>query len=108
MAFIFGFVLSVSGVVGLVLGSGLSYKLRPRFPWVDPVICGLGLVVSAPFLFVAIGMAADSIVQAFVLVAIGETFLNMNWAIVVDLAMVRGRLHISESKFIVESTFSLK
>ena len=26
----------LAGVVGLTLGSGLSYKLRPRIPWVDP------------------------------------------------------------------------
>ena len=26
----------IAGVVGLTLGSGLSYKLRSRIPWIDP------------------------------------------------------------------------
>eukprot|EP00094_Tigriopus_californicus_P007790 TCALIF_07502-PA protein Name:"Similar to spin Protein spinster (Drosophila melanogaster)" AED:0.16 eAED:0.16 QI:0/0.75/0.55/1/0.75/0.77/9/69/476 len=87
VAFIFGVIMCIAGVLGLCLGSGLSYKLRDRYPWVDPVICGVGLVVSAPFLFCALGYAQDGVVLALVLVTIGEAFLNMNWAVVVDISL---------------------
>lgn len=81
----------IAGVLGLCLGSGLSYKLRDRYQWVDPVICGVGLVVSAPFLFCALGYTKDGVVLAMVLVTIGEVFLNMNWAVVVDISLVNSR-----------------
>ena len=80
--------LSVAGVFGLILGSGLSLKFRERFPRIDPIICGVGLIVSAPFLFVGIGLAKDGIVMAFILVFVGQIFLNANWAVVVDIALV--------------------
>jgi len=41
----------VAGVAGLSLGSGLSYVLRKRFGWIDPVICGSGVLIAAPFVF---------------------------------------------------------
>jgi len=88
VAFVFGVVLSVAGVLGLALGSGLSYKLRERLPWVDPVICGLGLLASAPFCLAAVGFARESPAAAFGLVFVGEIFLNMNWAIIVDISLV--------------------
>jgi len=87
VAFVFGVVLSVAGVLGLALGSGLSYKLRETLPWVDPVICGLGLLASAPFCLAAVGFARESAVAAFALVFVGEIFLNMNWAIIVDISL---------------------
>eukprot|EP00095_Tigriopus_kingsejongensis_P002484 maker-scaffold64_size435223-snap-gene-0.6 protein:Tk02484 transcript:maker-scaffold64_size435223-snap-gene-0.6-mRNA-1 annotation:"GI19157" len=87
VAFIFGAIMCISGVLGLCLGSGLSYKFRYRVPWIDPAICGLGLIVSAPFLFCAIGFAKDDVVGALMLVALGEVFLNMNWAVVVDISL---------------------
>lgn len=51
VAFIFGVVMVVAGVAGLSFGSGLSYFLRKNVAWIDPVICGGGLLVAAPFVF---------------------------------------------------------
>lgn len=88
MAFVFGAELTVAGVIGLVMGSGMSYKLRDRFPWIDPTICGVSLLISSPFIFVGIGFAVESIALAMVMVFFGEVFLNMNWAVAVDISLV--------------------
>ena len=54
------------------------------------VICGVGLFISAPFIFSALATAAtdSGVIGAFVLMFFGQVFLNMNWAIVVDISLV--------------------
>ena len=88
MAFLFGIVLSIAGICGLALGSGLSFWLRKKFNWIDPVICGGGLLISAPFIFGALTLVDTNVTMAFVLMFIGQVFLNMNWAVVVDISLV--------------------
>ena len=88
VSFWFGLIVGFGGFFGLTLGSALSYFLRPRIRWVDPVICGVGLLLSVPFTLPAIGRAKEDVVLAFVLIFIGQVFLNMNWAIIVDVSLV--------------------
>ena len=85
---LFGVVLCVAGVCGLLLGSGLSIWLRKRFAWVDPVICGVGLLISSPLIFLALYITDHSVKLAFALMFLGQVFLNMNWAVVVDISLV--------------------
>ncbi|CAB4058515.1 SPNS [Lepeophtheirus salmonis] len=49
VALVFGAITMLSGIVGVPLGSILSTKLQRKFPRADPIICGLGLVISAIF-----------------------------------------------------------
>ena len=85
---IFGVVLSAAGIFGLMLGSGLSLWLRKKIPWIDPVICGAGLLISCPLIFAALYVSDQSVLWAFILMFIGQVFLNMNWAVVVDISLV--------------------
>ena len=85
---VFGAILSAAGIVGLILGSGLSYLLRKKIAWIDPVICGTGLLLSFPLIFGALYVLDSSVTTAFVLIFFGEAFLNMNWAVVVDISLV--------------------
>jgi len=84
---VFGAILSAAGIVGLILGSGLSYLLRKKIAWIDPVICGTGLLLSFPLIFGALYVSDSSVTTAFVLIFFGEAFLNMNWAVVVDISL---------------------
>jgi len=87
VAFLFGVIMSIAGVVGLTVGSGLSYWLRPKYKWIDPVLCGGGLLISSPIIFTCMYICKDSLIPAMVLLCIGQTFLNMNWAVSVDIAL---------------------
>ena len=80
VGFLFGVVLCVAGVCGLLLGSGLSIWLRKRIAWIDPIICGIGLLVSSPLIFVALYITDQSVKMAFISMFFGQVFLNMNWA----------------------------
>jgi len=84
---IFGVILSAAGIVGLMLGSGLSLWLRKKIAWIDPVICGAGLLISCPLIFAALYISDQSVLWAFILMFIGQVFLNMNWAVVVDISL---------------------
>ena len=52
------------------------------------VICGVGVLLSVPLTLPAIGMAKDEVIRAFILIFVGQIFLNMNWAIIVDVSLV--------------------
>jgi MFS family permease len=87
VSFIFGAVTMASGIVGVPLGMFLSTKLKPQYPRADPVICGVGILVSAIFLTLGIINCRTNIILAFVLLFIGEVALNLNWSIVADMLL---------------------
>ncbi|GBP39315.1 Protein spinster [Eumeta japonica] len=76
-----------SGVVGVPLGSWLGAALIKRFPRAHPIICGLGLLLSAPAIALAMMLAPVTQYTPFVLMFFGELALNLNWAIVADMLL---------------------
>lgn len=84
---IFGAITCVTGVLGVASGVQLSRQLRRRTPRADPLVCAAGLLLSAPFLYLAIVFAQKSTVATYVFIFFGETFLSMNWAIVADILL---------------------
>lgn len=61
--------------------------LRERVPNADPLICAVGMLSSSPCLFIAIIMASKSIPVTYTFIAIGETLLSLNWAILADILL---------------------
>ncbi|XP_061568650.1 protein spinster homolog 1 [Cololabis saira] len=84
---IFGIITCVTGVLGVASGVQASRQLRKRTPRADPLVCAAGLLLSAPFLYLAIVFAQASTVATYVFIFLGETFLSMNWAIVADILL---------------------
>ncbi|XP_055797736.1 protein spinster homolog 1 isoform X2 [Salvelinus fontinalis] len=83
----FGIITVVSGILGVASGAEVSRRLRLRTPRADPLVCALGLLLSAPFLYLAIVFAQASPIATYVFIFLGETFLSMNWAIVADILL---------------------
>lgn len=86
-SFIFGAITMAAGVVGLSLGSVLSQELKHRFPFVDPIICGVGLILSAPLLVATTYATTRNTALTYVLLFLGQVSLNLNWAIVCDMLL---------------------
>lgn len=84
---IFGLVCVSSGAVGLISGYFLSYLLKNKYPRIDPIVCALGLFVSAPLLVGATFTLTYSFVWFCVVGFFGFILLNLNWAINVDILM---------------------
>jgi len=85
--FVFGVVTMMSGIVGVPLGMILSTKLKSKYPRADPVICAVGILVSAFFLTIGMVLCNVNVILSFVLLFIGEVALNLNWSIVADMLL---------------------
>uniref|UniRef100_A0A3Q1ELA3 Protein spinster homolog 1 n=1 Tax=Acanthochromis polyacanthus TaxID=80966 RepID=A0A3Q1ELA3_9TELE len=84
---IFGAITCITGILGVFTGVQVSRQLRTRTPRADPLVCAAGLLLSAPFLYLAIVFAQASTVATYVFIFLGNTFLSMNWAIVADILL---------------------
>ncbi|CAH1112178.1 unnamed protein product [Psylliodes chrysocephalus] len=84
--FLFGAITMVAGLLGLVLGTYLSHVLIPKYPYADPVICGVGLIISAPCV-IAVAYTMSNIYLMYTLFFIGNITMNLNWAIVNDILL---------------------
>lgn len=89
VSFRFGVITMISGIVGVPLGTVIAQKLKKRSPRADPIICACGLIVSAPLIAGAMIMVTANTAIAYTLVFLGEVALNLNWAIVADILLVR-------------------
>lgn len=89
MSLIFGVITMMSGLIGVPLGVWLGAALTKRFPRSHPVICAAGLLVSAPAMALGMLLTDGYFYAPFVLMFIGEVALNLNWAIVADMSLVR-------------------
>lgn len=63
---IFGAITCITGVLGVASGVQASRWLRTRTPRADPLVCAFGLLVSAPFLYLAIVFAQASTIATYV------------------------------------------
>ncbi|GAA6218438.1 protein spinster homolog 3-like [Lates japonicus] len=84
---IFGAVTVVTGIVGGSLGTTLSRWFRDKVPNADPLICAVGMLGSAPCLFITIFVASASIPATYVFIFLGELLLSLNWAVLADILL---------------------
>jgi hypothetical protein len=89
VSFKFGVVTMSAGIIGVPLGSYLSTKLSKRYPRSDPVICAMGLLISAPLIAASMLVVTWNSTLAYIFVFLGEVALNCNWSIVADMLLVR-------------------
>ncbi len=90
---IFGAETVLAGILGVLVGSLLGQRLRRDYPTADPLVCGVGLLLSAPFmvgtLILASGRSGASAITTFTLMVYGQLFLNLNWSLVADITLVK-------------------
>ncbi|KAI4498585.1 hypothetical protein M0802_006291 [Mischocyttarus mexicanus] len=83
----FGLIGMMSGIIGVPLGSFLAQKLRVHWATIDPLICAIGLLISAPLIFFATITANTNANLCYILIFLGQVALNLNWAIVADMLL---------------------
>lgn len=93
VSFRFGAITMIAGIIGVPLGTYLTQKLKKDSCRNDPIICACGLFISAPLLAGGMIMITENEPIAYVLVFIGEIALNLNWAIVADILLVRNTFY---------------
>ncbi|KAL3273737.1 hypothetical protein HHI36_015165 [Cryptolaemus montrouzieri] len=83
----FGIVSMVSGLLGVPAGSYLAQRLRPHYSRIDAHICGAGLLISSPLVFMVLLVAEHSSGLCYFFVFFAEFFLNLTWSIVADILL---------------------
>ncbi|CAG9102220.1 unnamed protein product [Plutella xylostella] len=83
----FGVVGMLAGSLGVPLGSGLAQRLRAAAPDIDPNICGLALLASAPLVYLALVAVQTYAALTYLLIFLGMLTLNLTWAIVADMIL---------------------
>lgn len=86
VALIFGAITVAAGIVGVVSGVEIARRWKE---WgnqaADALVCAAGLLICAPFMLAAILTAMGNVVTFWVLIAVAEVFLCLNWAVVADI-----------------------
>ena len=82
----------IAGLLGVPLGSFLGQKLRVRYQRADPIVCGMGMLFSTPLMLAALFVAGLNTTACFVIIFFGQVLLNLNWAIVADILLVRDQM----------------
>ncbi|KAJ3619373.1 hypothetical protein MTP99_005061 [Tenebrio molitor] len=84
---IYGFIALAAGFFGLCLGYFVTFKLKPKYPQIDPVVCALGLFISGPILIGTSYAATYSRLLCYTCLFFGLCMINLNWAIVCDILL---------------------
>ncbi|RWS25021.1 protein spinster 1-like protein [Leptotrombidium deliense] len=87
VSLIFGIISCIAGIAGVVLGVSASQWYRKYNPRADPLVCGVGVLVSVPFAFVGILLASSVPVLTWIFVFIAVTLLCTNWSLVADILL---------------------
>lgn len=89
VAYKFGVVAMMSGLLGVPIGGYLAQRFRNIFRQIDPHVCAIGLLTSAPMVYFALISASSYTTICYMFIFFGEILLNLNWSIVGDILLVR-------------------
>ncbi|XP_011506469.1 PREDICTED: protein spinster isoform X2 [Ceratosolen solmsi marchali] len=87
VAYKFGVIAMIAGLIGVPLGSMIAQKLRVRWHQADPLICAVGLLISAPLIFFGSIFASSNATACYILIFFGQLAINLNWSIVADMLL---------------------
>ena len=78
ITFKFGIVMTLSGLLGVPLGSYVAQNIRHRVPNADPLVCGATLLASVPILFFGFVSANYSVHLCYALTFFAGNFEALN------------------------------
>ncbi len=87
VSFIFGAVTCAAGFCGVTVGTMGAQFYRRFNSKADTLVCALGNLLAAPFLFFGLILANNYVTVTWVCVFLGEMCLFLNWALVPDILM---------------------
>lgn len=80
---IFGVITCAAGISGVGLGLYFASLLRKVTKKADPLVCGIGLISSAPFLYLAIVMSSHNALLTWVCLTV-TYFVDLSVLLSVD------------------------
>jgi len=90
VSLIFGCITCAAGVSGVVIGTYAASILRKYTPKADPLICGVGLIGSAPFLYLAMMFSSHNTIATWVSFTVHSTlFIRVLCYLIVMLTVYK-------------------
>ncbi|KAG9510224.1 Protein spinster-like 1 [Fragariocoptes setiger] len=82
---IFGVIICVAGLVGVIIGTSSAQYLRRFDGRADPLVCAAGIFVAVPLVLFGLILARGHTGWSWFLMFAGITALSTNWAVVSDM-----------------------
>ncbi|KAA8500071.1 Protein spinster-like 1 [Porphyridium purpureum] len=76
---IFGLISCVTGISGTFLGSYLSRRYSTEQNAADAVLCCVGMLIAAPFIFLGVFVASQSLHAAWAMIFVAELAVGVIW-----------------------------
>ena len=89
-----------AGMINILLYSLIRDRIT-TFSIPDALICGIGMLCSAPFFYAVLVLSLGPIYGIYALVFFALWFINLNWALVGDILLVK-----YFSKFVCRNYFN--
>jgi len=87
LSFKFGLIICLSGFGGVIISSMLSKYFRKKYKNADPIICGVGLLVSASSIFVAYELTSVNMPITWLFMFISNLFMSFTWTPCTDMTL---------------------
>eukprot|EP00794_Sanderia_malayensis_P013800 gene13800-15245_t len=87
VSFIVGIITFAAGVSGVLAGAEVSRRFRHIFTNAEALVCGYGVLIGAPLLFLALFFADKNVPVTWTLVFFAEVFFCMYWVPNADLRL---------------------
>uniref|UniRef100_A0A0B7AKL1 Major facilitator superfamily (MFS) profile domain-containing protein n=1 Tax=Arion vulgaris TaxID=1028688 RepID=A0A0B7AKL1_9EUPU len=87
VSLIFGGITVAAGFIGVACGAEIARRYKRINPRADPLICAIGMITCAPFLFFSLVLSRYSIGVTWLLIFVGEVLLCLNWAVTADILL---------------------
>ncbi|KAL7677478.1 hypothetical protein ACOME3_003716 [Neoechinorhynchus agilis] len=87
VSLIFGVITCLAGILGVVVGSTMSRRLKPVRQNADPLICGFAVLLSVPFMFLAVFTSRSVIWLSWILIFVGTTLISFTWSLIADIIL---------------------
>nr|CDS16029.1 protein spinster [Echinococcus granulosus] len=87
VALLFGLSTCLAGLLGVVVGTSLAQRLRAYSILVDAYVSGMGLLLSAPFVFAGLVAPIYNFYLCLGFVFAGQFLICLNWPLISDMTM---------------------
>ena len=79
IAYKFGIVMTLAGLLGVPSGSFIAQTLRHKIPNADPIVCGASLILSVPVLFFGFITARFSVDWCYGLTFLAGSYFRLKF-----------------------------
>ncbi|CAF0758443.1 unnamed protein product [Didymodactylos carnosus] len=83
----FGIITCTAGLLGVISGTEIARHCRKITSRADPIVCGVAILLSLPFLVVALLYSNRYMISTWISIFFSEALMCTNWALINDIML---------------------